>query len=70
MAYRNGEVKLSDFVGVKESEKWGTTRHTLSLKNAQEVAKKGSIVSERTVSYKIAQSFTPMLGATDVEISI
>lgn len=39
MAYRNGEVKLSDFVGVKESEKWGTTRYTKSLKEVNEGAK-------------------------------
>lgn len=34
-AYRNGEVKLADFAGVKMSDKWGETRYTKSLREAQ-----------------------------------
>lgn len=33
-AYRRGEVTQSDFVGLKQTRKWGDTRYTLFLKAA------------------------------------
>jgi SPP1 gp7 family putative phage head morphogenesis protein len=37
-AYRRGEVRLGDFVGEHESERWGTTRYTRGLMQAREAA--------------------------------
>lgn len=38
-AYRKGAVTLPDFVGVKESRRWGRTRYARSLKDARAAAK-------------------------------
>lgn len=38
-AYRAGEVTLPDFVGVAQSERWGETRHVVSLEEAKFAAR-------------------------------
>jgi hypothetical protein len=48
-AYRAGAVKLTDYVGQKYSDEWGSTRYARSLRNivGVEEAKKWREVAER-----------------------
>jgi hypothetical protein len=54
-AFREGKVRLADFVGERESRQWGTTRYTLSLKEASARADNRAV--SRQGSNRMDQSF-------------